>query len=1076
MKCSWFGRFAVAAALVMASSVGVQAQVGSTSATVRGTVLSQAGAPVAAAQITVRNISTGVTKGALANESGQYVVPFLQPGGPYTVSVQSLGFGAAAREFDRLALGEVLVVNFQLTTQAVQLEGLEINVETSPVIDVRQSGVIDRVNSVQIESLPTNGRNFSDFIALAPGVSTGVGDGSGGNLSLGGGRRGATNITIDGVNNNGTFFGGEARGSDRIAFAFSIETVKEFQVITNGYDVEFGNFTGGQVNAITKSGTNDFQGSGFFYRRDESLLGDDFLGVAPGEFTSNQFGGLISGPIVRDKAHFLFSFDRQERVNPVRSLLAGSPYDDITEAELSEFQQIMQSTYGYDASNEFGFFGQTNDQNALLGRIDWNLNEGNSLTLRYNYTDLINANDRVSDNEGVSNGGDFEDTAHSFAASLKSVLSPTVFNDLRVQYATEKRPRVAYSQIPELEIFDVSSINQFQDIEIFNDPVLSGNNIEEDVLQIVDNLTFQMGDHTLKVGTNNQFYDLLNLFAFAGAGQFEFEDAYGNTALENLATGTAAQYDVGISLDGSPLGLTEYNVSEHAFYIQDDWSFNDRLTLNLGLRWDYTRLTDAAPRNPTFDSDFGLDNTVMPDDKNNFSPRVGFAYDLMGDGSSVLRGGAGLFYGRIPAVFWSNVYLNNGVSQSSVRCQGSFFDTDAARTEVIRILSGERETFRSCQEIPGASAASLPTPNINAIADGLELPGAWKFNLGYDTEISEGLRLGVDVTHSRTDKNFYVAEQNLRDPGFTVQGGRPVFADVGDIEGDGEPGFGDNRLTNNFNEALLVNDEAESRTWTATFELDKRFDERWSAGASYALSRTEDNSSFSCCFHNTAIQETPTARGPNDIGDPGDELTGTWGPADFDRTHVVTMNAVYRDAFGVSGLQLSGFYRGQSGLPYTPKVNGDVNGDGRDENDRAFLGSSTQMIFETADDLSLYGELLGDFECLAEQQGRIATRNSCRNSWQHRLDGRASFRLPTLTGQNVEFIADVFNVLNLVNSDWGVFESVSSNDQNVFQLEGFDPISQRHIYSVNEDFGDETPFGFTPQQWQIQLGVRYNIN
>ena len=155
-------------------------------------------------------------------------------------------------------------------------------------------------------------------------------------------------------------------------------------------------------------------------------------------------------------------------------------------------------------------------------------------------------------------------------------------------------------------------------------------------------------------------------------------------------------------------------------------------------------------------------------------------------------------------------------------------------------------------------------------------------------------------------------------------------------------------------------------------------------------------------------------------------------------------------------------------------MDGDVNADGRDSNDRAFLGDASSILFESAEDAAAYTNLLNSIECLNEQAGRIATRNSCRSSWQHRFDARASFRLETLTGQNVEFIADVFNVLNLLNSDWGVFESAGERD--VFNLEGWDAASQRHIYSVNDDFGEERPFGFTPQQWQIQLGVRYNLN
>ena len=268
----------------------------------------------------MRNENTGIQTGTLSRSSGIYIVPFIAPGGPYEVQIQMLGFGTQTRRFDRLQIGEVIQVDFTLAQEAVQVEGIEVAVEAAPIIESKEPSVIDRVSQIEIEALPTNGRNFADFVVLSPSVVPDAGDGSGGNLSLGGGRRGGNNIQIDGVGNNGTFFGGEARGSDRIAFAFSMEAVKEFQVITNGYDVEHGSFNGGLINTVTKSGSNNFEGSAFFYRRGEELTGNDFLGIAPSDFSSNQFGAVFSGPIVRDKAHFLVSVDRQDRSNPVSAL------------------------------------------------------------------------------------------------------------------------------------------------------------------------------------------------------------------------------------------------------------------------------------------------------------------------------------------------------------------------------------------------------------------------------------------------------------------------------------------------------------------------------------------------------------------------------------------------------------------------------------------------------------------------------------------------------------------------------------------------------------------------------------
>jgi outer membrane receptor protein involved in Fe transport len=1062
---------AIASASMPASAI---AQANATTATVRGTVTDQAGAPLGGIQVVVRNQSTGFQAGALTGETGRYIVAFLESGGPYLVSATSVGYRPLERTFPRLQIGEVLAVDFTMVEQAVQLEGLEVNVE-GDLIEVRQSGVIDRVSQNEIENLPTNGRNFADFVALSSNSAPDVGDGSGGNLSLNGGRRGDTNIQIDGVENNGTFFGGEARGSDRIAFAFSQETVKEFQVITNGYDVEHGNFTGGLVNAVTKSGTNDWDGAAFYYRRGDSFTGKDFLGREPQEFASNQYGGYISGPIQRDRAHFLLSVDVQDRSNPIFPLFAPDVATGfeagIHPDSLARLISILENVYGVqNAASEFERVSQTNDQIALFGRVDWRLNDDHTLTVRNNFTDLKDENDRISENEAVSNGGIFEDRGNSLALNLKSILSPTVFNDLRFQWATESRPRAAYSAIPQADINlnsefsgDVcggGTCTRFSNPEVFNDPVLP-NSLDETTYQLVNNLIVQRGNHTLKFGTNNMLFDIDNFFFFNQFGDFDFD------GLDNFEQGIPFRYEIaGPGLDGSPPRAI-YNVLELAFYAQDDWQVNDRLTLNLGLRYDLRLFPDKAPTVQGVLDDFGLDTGEFPVDGDNVAPRVGFAYDVNGDGASVFRGGAGLFYGRVPSVFWSNALLNTGESQTFTRCT-SGFDDPQTHQMVIEILRGERAPFASCNDIPGGSGFSF-TPNVNAIGPDVEVPYALKANIGYDRLVAEDWRVGVDLQYSGTNDNFYNIDRNLGDERFRTDDGlRPVFQtiDLVGMELDG----GSQRISSAYNDVLELVNDAESRTYQATFEVGKAFGDGYSVRGAYTYSNSRDNSSSSCCISSTAIGETPTASSPNFLGDPGDDEVGSWGPADFERPHQVVLSSVAELPWG--GIIVSGIYRGQSGLSYTPTVDGDVNGDGRDTNDRAYIGEVGAMSFASPEDAATYQGLLNEHECLAEQVGRIAARNSCRNPWVNRLDARLTLPFETGRGQRIELIADLFNVLNLLNEDWGQVLQVGTLGQPLLEAEDFDILTNQFTYSVRGGFGEDGPFGFRPRQWQVQLGAR----
>ncbi|MBI1722401.1 MAG: carboxypeptidase regulatory-like domain-containing protein, partial [Gemmatimonadetes bacterium] len=308
-------RTAAALLLVVGAAAPLHAQ-GTTTATIRGRLRGPDGNPVAGA-VAVTNTQTGVVRRTIAGDDGRYALFGLQVGGPYTVRAQAIGYRPQEKAGYELALGDVVQVDFALESAPVEVSEVSVTAEAVPVVDAQQAGRVDRVGLEQIQSLPTNGRNFSDFIALSPQVNTAVGDGSGGTLSIGGGRRGANNILIDGVGANGTFFGGEARGSDRIPFAYSIEAVREFQVETNAYDVTRGNYTGGLVNAVTKSGSNQFRGAVWGYRRSASFTKSDFLGREPTDFTSNQFGFSLSGPIIRDRLHFFLTVDRQDRDQPV---------------------------------------------------------------------------------------------------------------------------------------------------------------------------------------------------------------------------------------------------------------------------------------------------------------------------------------------------------------------------------------------------------------------------------------------------------------------------------------------------------------------------------------------------------------------------------------------------------------------------------------------------------------------------------------------------------------------------------------------------------------------------------------
>jgi outer membrane receptor protein involved in Fe transport len=1084
---SFFTRTAVACLLLAGAAAPLLAQ-GTTTATIRGRLVGTDGAPVAGT-VTVTNTETGVARRTVAGEDGRYAFFGLAVGGPYTVRALAIGYRPQEKAGYRLSLGDILAVDFTLEATPIQVTEISVTTDVAPVVDPQQPGRVDRIGEQQIQSLPTNGRNFSDFIALSPQVASAVGDGSGGNLSIGGGRRGANNILVDGVGANGTFFGGEARGSDRIPFAYSIEAVREFQVETNAYDVTRGNYTGGLVNAVTRSGTNQFRGSVFGYRRSAAYTKNDFLGREPTDFTSNQFGFTFSGPIIRDRLHFFVAVDRQDRDQPVFGSDVSSTDVAINTGihpdSLARLLQIMQNVYGLDTAALRGRFLQNQDETSVFAKLSWQLSNRHTLEARYNYTDLTQHNDRISTRDLRTSGGDFLNTGQTFVASLSSAFGNNLFNELRVMRSTEPRPRPGYSRLPEIQV-DVTSEFQVGDslvrttaqIRGGTDPVLHFNNLEESTWELQDNLTWVRGDHTFKVGTTNSFIQILNFFGFNALGTFRFRSL---SDFENRAPDTftrALPVDTSSALpfeERFPKAV--YDVREWALYAQDQWQVTPRLNVMLGLRYDLTDFPDRPAPNPAVTAAFpDIDVSRNPRDEDNIAPRFGFTYDMSGNRTTIVRGGAGLFYGRSPYVLFSNAFLNTGNSQLSLSCSSGSGNVPEPNFSLYEQFPIDSIPLQCA----GGGAASAGTPTINAFDPGYETPRSFKANIGVDHALNRNTRIGLDFSYSHIDDNFFVIDRNLvTTPQFFTEGGRPVFTPTTGISSSGFSTRTFSRVNSSFSQVLVATSEAEAENLTFTASAAQRFSRWLSFQASYTYSRTIDNSSYSCCIQSTAIFETPTGGNPNDLRD-------TRGLADYDRPHTIILSGIVQLPWGV---RLSGIYRGYSGLPFTPRVSGDANGDAVSGNDRAYVGTNilynvnvnsdvdtaTQRLQQTA----ILEGLIDRFACLRAQLNTIARRNSCRNPWINQMDLRLSKRFETVRGQSVELVADFFNFLNFLNSEWGRVWTVAGagggENGDLLIIRGFNSTQRRYVHDVNPSFGTPEPSPFRFDQFQAQFGLRYNF-
>lgn len=1090
------------ALLVLAGDAS--AQNAATTGQIRGRVTNPAGEPVATATVTARNTQTGLERTTTTNENGAYVVHLLPPG-TYNVRAQMLGFADREMANITVRLGEVSTVNIQVEVRAVQLSAIEVT-SARPPVNVASATVAQNVSRAEIENLPVLGRDFTDFINLSGVVSPDPGETTGGQFSIAGQRASQTSIQIDGVDANNAFFG-ENRGGSRIPFVFSLESIQEFQIVTNGFDVEYGNYSGGIVNVVTRGGTNDYRGSAYANYRSDALTGRGFLDtVKVGNYEVTQYAGSFSGPLVRNKAFFLFSLDGQRRREPQIPLqisdyaAGGSRENEAVFGEIQQFWDALENVYGVqDPAAGFRPFQTTNDAITLFGRIDWNLNNAHRLSVRHNFSTYNN--DREFDERfdflyGASRAEKIESDSHSFVTELQSVFSPTRFNVLRFQFSNENRPRQGSNIRPAL----ITRLSNGDQIGFGGTFVGFNNDLDERKLQFVNNFTQVLGAHTLKIGANGIYTHNRNSFLPAisgncgrgsqGAGVFCF------ASVEAFAAGRPQSYQFNVREGGGGVPFAEFDVSELGLYIQDEWRATRKLTVTAGLRHDRQNFGDAPGRLLDVERAFGFPTATAPSDNNNISPRLSLAYDVDGEGRSVLRAGAGYFFGRVPYVLGGNV-LGSQRPVFNLTCSGNPLRNDPTAPpsplDYPNWSLGGEDNPINCAGAGGFSGV----PTYTVWAPDFEYPETFKANIGGETLLGQRAQVALDFMYSRSTNLYTVRNLNLRGPQFVLEneGGRrvytpePLFSPAG---GNGPA----SRVYASLGDVFVNYTDGRAESFVATSEASYRFTDRTSVRGSYTFTRAYDNSSYSCCTAGSGFANPQVgAYGPNEVGGFGDEERA-WGPSDFVRDHTFILSGFTRLPLA---LNLAAFWRMQSGRRFTPEVSGDINGDGVSFNDRPFIFrpedlplNVTGAAAETA--RSDYAKLLADNECIGDYVGQIIPRSTCQTPWVNQLDMRVTRSFATLRGQRAELQVDLFNVLNGLGQlqcddeeyrkairagtdlpgtcGWGRFTTISGQNRNLFTTSGFTGGQTR--YSPSTRFGRETVVGSNLQlQFQMQIALRY---
>lgn len=793
---------------VLLLSFAALAQSQATTGLIQGTIVDPNGAIINGASVTVKNTETGFERTVSSNSDGFFSAPLL-PLGKYRVTTTASGFSETILENVEVSVGQTLFLKIEMkigggvTTVDVTAEG--------EGVEITRTELSTQINERSVENLPINRRDFSRFALLTPGVSIVQGP-DGDEITINGQRGIQNNVSIDGADANNPFFG-EQRGGQRPAFTISLESVKEFQVVPVGASAEFGRSSGGFINVVTKSGTNDFSGAAFLFYRNQKLSSQNPDAVDAGlpveDFRNYQFGGNVGGPIKKDRAFFFVAYERNdgrsEKPNFIDPVLVN----------------IFRTRFG---SDEQGIIERTNVADVLLGKVDINVNRNNLLTLRHNFSRAEQVNGTFDvPTWGISANGRETSKSNSFIAQLVTSFSANLLNEFRFQYAKEERPRFYDGpDLPDTTIgtFDGSISYRFG--RPFFLPVPSN----DTRFQFTDNFTVIRGNHSIKFGVDINRVEVSQTFIGFARGRYIFAAptiAGAIQGFQDYINGVNANA-LALYLQFAPIGnrsveeagTQAYTNFEPGIYIQDNWQVRRNLTLNLGFRWEGQYQPDtitppAQTRYGQFISDprFPSDGTI-PDFTDGYQPRLGLSWSPGKDNKTAIRLGAGLYYARIPGLVVAGPRNTDGV------IAGNIFFANFLCTGGTVGNGG----LNGCPVYPGIvpTAGFTPfNPGVAVFARDFKNPRTIQYSASVEREIVKDFSFLVAYNYAKTTRLTRFINRN--DP--------RLYNGVAIFERPNGSGVGEIRSTESSGKSLYQG---------ITFQLNKRFSNRYQFQINYLLS------------------------------------------------------------------------------------------------------------------------------------------------------------------------------------------------------------------------------------------------
>jgi hypothetical protein len=1074
---------------------------GSTTSSMSGRIVDSKGEALPGATVVATHVPSGTVYGATTNNLGLFSIQGMRPGGPYKAEVSFVGFSKKTYTDINLLLGENFSLNTGLTESSTELNEVVVVGSKPSAFNTTKTGATTNISGAQMVTLPTINRSISDFARVSPYTN---------GMSFAGGDGRSTNFTVDGANFNNNF--GLSSSLPGGGNPISVDAIEEVQVVIAPFDVRQTNFIGGGINAITKSGTNTFKGSAYTYYTNQDMrgnvVGSKYFGQRPKE-SNSIYGFTVGGPIIKNKVFFFGNFEYEKTPQQVIRWRASTDgvsdqqtISRVTESDLQRVSDFLRTKYGYETGS-FSNFPADEVNMKYLARLDWNINEANKLSVRFNHT----KNTAWNPPNGNSTDGSYRDSkkdrvgiySMSFANSMYSmdniVNSGSVELNSRFSKVMSNQLLLTYSDIQDVR---GSESKPFPFIDIMSgdiatgaaalDPYISAgyelftwnNGVKNNILTATDNFTYYINSHKLTAGVSfeNQMAD--NNYMRSGTGYYRYK------SLTDFINGAApVDFALTYGTNGAlvPSNAVEFN--QIGAYVQDEWNPIQNFKLTAGLRADnLTFINDIMTNNAILNLDFGgrnINTGEWPKSRLNWSPRLGFTWDIKGDKSVVFRGGTGIFTGRLPLVFFTNMPSNAGMNQILMKVQTSFNANGTVKTRDPRLdlLTGDMTTDVNqmieklgFQTVVTPADGSIPS-SIAGVDHNFRMPQVWKSSAAVDYKIP------VEFPFSLTAEGIFTKNINavmlnnyaVKNPDeswakFAGPDNRYIF-----------PAGGAYLYNSAVKDATVLVNTNEGYGYTLNLTANAEPIKNLNIMAAYTHTEMKEISGMPGSNANSAWVGLITVNGPNN--------------ATLQRSQYVVPDKVigslsYRISYlnDLLASTVSLFYSGFTPFGNSFTYSNDMNGDGNNYDLLYIPKQKGDIQFVSTADEDAFFAFMDQDKYLSSHKGQYAEAYTARAPWVNRLDFRfvQDFSIKAGTTRNtLQFTVDLLNVGHLLNPSWGVYQNMAiSNYGAILKYEGKDAgnVPRYSMVKVNNEYPTKTFSDYLNinQAWSLQLGLRYIFN